>query len=87
MSFSQLAEIEVDITQSQIGKIIFDWYVDILLSFNVISDGTVKEEGNTKIIDIPFAGDVADSFLLDTSKTIKGFFYFYSSKHPIYFNK
>ena len=33
--------------------------------FKVISDGTVNQEGITKIIDIPFNGCVTDGLLLN----------------------
>ena len=66
MSFFQLTEIETGIAQPQIGKVIFDWRVDILLTLNIISDSTVDQEGITKIVDIPFDGCVTDGFPFDS---------------------
>ena len=66
MGFFQLPEIQPGITQAQIGEVILDRRVDILLPLDVISNGVVNQEGIAKIVDIPLYGRIADSLLLDS---------------------
>lgn len=66
MRFFQLTEIETGIAQSQIGKIILDRCVDILLALNIIADSTINQERIAKIVNISFDDRVADGLLLDT---------------------
>lgn len=56
--FFQLAEIEMNIVQFQIGKVLFDRCVDILFSLNFISDNTVNQERITKATDVSFISPV-----------------------------